>query len=134
MSLEEIQNNLINKIASLEFQIQEQKKNFDSEKDKLEKIIQAKNEEIEKFNISNTWEMAENSDSILKDQLEATQKMNAAFQADIQAKSKEISNYRNEISNLKSENEILNESKNRMLDELEKIQLEHNKCKDITTQ
>ena len=81
-------------ISALKTQLEEEKKKHKSEVDKLEKIIQAKNDELEKFQIKNTWDMVEDNSSILRDQLEAIQKMNAAFQTDIQQKSIEINNFR----------------------------------------
>ena len=133
-NIQNIQNNLIQKIADMEFEFEEQKKNFKSEIEKLEKIIQSKNQEIEKLQVGSQWEMAENNDSMLKDQLDALKKMNEAFQLDIQAKSKEIGNYRNEITQLKSGNEILKNELERLKTDYDKIKEEHDNCKDITTQ
>lgn len=133
-NIQNIQNNLIQKIADMEFEFEEQKKSFKSEIEKLEKIIQSKNQEIEKLQVGSQWEMAENNDSMLKDQLDALKKMNEAFQLDIQAKSKEIGNYRNEITQLKSGNEILKNELERLKTDYDKIKEEHDNCKDITTQ
>ena len=96
-------------ISALKTQLEEEKKKHKSEVDKLEKIIQAKNDELEKFQIKNTWDMVEDNTSILRDQLEAIQKMNAAFQTDIQQKSIEINNFRKEVTDLQNENKGLKE-------------------------
>ena len=133
-TIEDIQKNLIDKIASMEMEFAEKEKALKAEIDKLEKIIQAKNQKLEKMEISSTWEMAENSDSILKDQLEATKKMNTAFQLDIQNKSKEINNLRNEIGPLKNENYTLKQDIEQLKSDLEKVKDENKKFKDITTQ
>ena len=61
--------------------------------------------------------MAEDNSSMIKDQLEATKKMNEAFQADIQNKTKEINNFRKEITDLKDEISNLKE-------EIEKLKTE----------
>ena len=133
-TIEDIQKNLIDKIASMEMEFAEKEKALKAEIDKLEKIIQIKNQKLEKMEISSTWEMAENSDSILKDQLEATKKMNTAFQLDIQNKSKEINNLRNEIGPLKNENYTLKQDIEQLKSDLEKVKDENKKFKDITTQ
>ena len=133
-TVEDIQKNLVEKIASMQFEFEEQKKSFKSEIEKLENIINAKNEEIEKLQIGNTWEMAENRDSILKDQLEALQKMNAAFQTDIQTKTKEINNFRKEVTQLRDENYNLKQDNNTLKEEIEKLKDENKKFQNITTQ
>ena len=94
---------LHNQITQLKSQLEDEKKKHKSEIDKLEKIIQAKNDEISKLEIKNTWDMVEDNSSILRDQLEAAQKMTSAFQKDIQQKAIEIQNLRNEIISLKNE-------------------------------
>ena len=87
-TVEDIQKNLIEKIAQMQFEFEEQKKLHKAEIDKLEKIIKSKNDQLETAQINSTWDMVEDRNSIMKDQLEATQQMNAAFQADIQSKTK----------------------------------------------
>ena len=104
-------------ITSLKEQLEKEMKQHKSETDKLEKIIKTKNEEIQKLEIQSTWEMAEDNSSMIKDQLEATKKMNEAFQADIQNKTKEINNFRKEITDLKDEISNLKE-------EIEKLKTE----------
>ena len=106
---DEIQEMFMNQISSLKNQLEEEIKKHKLEKDKLEKIIKAKNKEIEKLEIKTTWDMAEDNSSVIKDQLEATKKMNAAFQADILQKSKEINNFRKEVTDLKNEISALKE-------------------------
>ena len=106
---DEIQEMFMNQISSLKNQLEEEIKKHKLETDKLEKIIKAKNKEIEKLEIKTTWDMAEDNSSIIKDQLEATKKMNAAFQADILQKSKEINNFRKEVTDLKNEISALKE-------------------------
>jgi len=100
---DEITEMFMNQISSLKNQLEEEIKKHKSETDKLEKIIKAKNKEIEQLEIKSTWDMAEDNSSVIKDQLEATKKMNAAFQSDIQQKSKEINNLRQEVTDLKKE-------------------------------
>ena len=133
-TIEDIQNNLIQQIATMKMEFEEEKKNLKAEISKLEKIIQAKNQELEKHEITSTWEMAESSDSILKDQLEATQKMNAAFQVDIQSKTNEINNFRKEVTQLKSENYTLKQDFEKIKNELEKVKEENKNFKDLNTQ
>jgi hypothetical protein len=106
---DEITEMFMNQISSLKNQLEEEIKKHKSETDKLEKIIKAKNKEIEQLEIKSTWDMAEDNSSIIKDQLEATKKMNAAFQADILQKSKEINNFRKEVTDLKNEISALKE-------------------------
>ena len=106
---DEIQEMFMNQISSLKNQLEEEIKKHKLETDKLEKIIKAKNKEIEKLEIKTTWDMAEDNSSIIKDQLEATKKMNAAFQSDILQKSKEINNFRKEVTDLKNEISALKE-------------------------
>ena len=106
---DEIQEMFMNQISSLKNQLEEEIKKHKLETDKLEKIIKAKNKEIEKLEIKTTWDMAEDNSSVIKDQLEATKKMNAAFQADILQKSKEINNFRKEVTDLKNEISALKE-------------------------
>ena len=134
MSIENIQNNLIQQIASMQMEFAEEKKNLKAEIDKLEKIIQSKNQELEKCEIASTWEMAENNNSILKDQLEATKQMNQAFQADIQSKTKEINKFRTEITQLKNENFLLKNENEKQKNELEKLKNENTNFKNINTQ
>ena len=134
MSIENIQNNLIQQIASMQMEFAEEKKNLKAEIDKLEKIIQSKNNELEKCEIASTWEMAENNNSILKDQLEATKQMNQAFQADIQSKTKEINKLRTEITQLKNENFLLKNENEKQKNELEKLKNENTNFKNINTQ
>ena len=101
--------NLLSQITSLKNQLEEEKKKYKSEIDKLEKIIQTKNQEIEKKEkkekkeIQNPYDLAEDNSTIIKEQLEATQKLNMAFQEDILNKVNEIENYKKEITNLKKE-------------------------------
>ena len=133
-TVEAIQKNLVEKIATMQFEFEEQKKNFKAEIEKLEKIIQAKNQQLDKLQITNTWDMAENSDSILKDQLEAVKKMNEAFQTDIQSKSKEINNLRNENTQLKDENYNLKRDNTKLSEDLERLKKENKNMKDMTTQ
>ena len=106
---DEITEMFMNQISSLKNQLEEEIKKHKLETDKLEKIIKAKNKEIEKLEIKTTWDMAEDNSSVIKDQLEATKKMNAAFQADILQKSKEINNFRKEVTDLKNEISALKE-------------------------
>ena len=133
-TVEDIQKNLVEKIASMQFEFEEQKKSFKSEIEKLENIIKAKNDEIDKLQIGSTWEMAENRDSILKDQLEALQKMNAAFQTDIQTKTIEINNFRKEVTQLRDENYNLKQDNNTLKEEIEKLKDENKKFQNIRTQ
>ena len=92
--------NLLSQITSLKNQLEEEKKKYKSEIDKLEKIIQTKNQEIEKKEkkekkeIQNPYDLAEDNSTIIKEQLEATQKLNMAFQEDILNKVNEIENYK----------------------------------------
>ena len=114
---DDIQEMLMLQITSLKEQLEKEMKQHKSETDKLEKIIKAKNDELQKLEIKSTWEMAEDNSSMIKDQLEATKKMNEAFQADIQNKTKEINNFRKEITDLKDEISNLKE-------EIEKLKTE----------
>ena len=98
-----------NQISQLKSQLEDEKRKHKSEIDKLEKIIQAKNDQISKLEIKNTWDMVEDNSSILRDQLEASQKLTSAFQTDIQQKSIEIGNLRTEITKLKDDKKALNE-------------------------
>ena len=116
---DDIQEMLMLQITSLKEQLEKEMKQHKSETDKLEKIIKAKNDELQKLEIKSTWEMAEDNSSMIKDQLEATKKMNEAFQADIQNKTKEINNFRKEITDLKDEISKLKE-------EIEKLKIEKN--------
>ena len=100
---------LQNQISQLKSQLEDEKRKHKSELDKLEKIIQAKNDQISKLEIKNTWDMVEDNSSILRDQLEASQKLTSAFQTDIQQKSIEIGNLRTEITKLKDDKKALNE-------------------------
>ena len=100
---------LQNQISQLKSQLEDEKRKHKSEIDKLEKIIQAKNDQISKLEIKNTWDMVEDNSSILRDQLEASQKLTSAFQTDIQQKSIEIGNLRTEITKLKDDKKALNE-------------------------
>ena len=100
---DDIQEMLMLQITSLKEQLEKEMKQHKSETDKLDKIIKAKNDELQKLEIKSTWEMAEDNSSMIKDQLEATKKMNEAFQLDIQNKTKEINNFRKEITDLKDE-------------------------------
>ena len=100
---------LQNQISQLKSQLEHEKRKHKSEIDKLEKIIQAKNDQISKLEIKNTWDMVEDNSSILRDQLEASQKLTSAFQTDIQQKSIEIGNLRTEITKLKDDKKALNE-------------------------
>ena len=134
-TVEDIQKNLVEKIAQMQFEFEEEKKNFKSEIDKLEKIIQAKNQQLEKHQIASSWDMADSgSDALLKDKLEALQKMNEAFQTDILSKSKEISNFRKEISDLKDDNYILKQDNSKLSENLEKLKEENKTFKDLSTQ
>ena len=101
---------LQNQISQLKSQLEDEKRKHKSEIDKLEKIIQAKNDQISKLEIKNTWDMVEDNSSILRDQLEASQKLTSAFQTDIQQKSIEIGNLRTEITKLKDDKKALNET------------------------
>ena len=132
-TVEDIQKNLVEKIASMQFEFEEQKKGFKAEIAKLESIIKAKNEELDNLKIGSTWEMAENTDQILKDQLDATRQMNAAFQADIQAKSKEIANFRKEVTQLRNENFLLKQDSKKLSDEIEKLKKENKDFEDLNT-
>ena len=114
---DDIQEMLMLQITSLKEQLEKEMKQHKSETDKLEKIIKAKNDELQKLEIKSTWEMAEDNSSMIKDQLEATKKMNEAFQLDIQNKTKEINNFRKEITDLKDETSKLKE-------EIEKLKTE----------
>ena len=116
---DDIQEMLMLQITSLKEQLEKEMKQHKSETDKLEKIIKAKNDELQKLEIKSTWEMAEDNSSMIKDQLEATKKMNEAFQLDIQNKTKEINNFRKEITDLKDEISKLKE-------EIEKLKIEKN--------
>ena len=100
---------LQNQINQLKTQLEDAKKKHKSEVDKLEKIIQGKNDEISKLEIKNTWDMVEDNSSMLRDQLQAAQKLTAAFQQDIQQKSIEIQNFRTEIIALKEEKKTFDE-------------------------
>ncbi len=133
-TVEDIQKNLVEKIASMQFEFEEQKKKFKAEIEKLEKIIKAKNEEIDKLQIGSTWEMAENSDQILKDQLEATKQMSAALQADIQTKTKEINNFRKEVTQLRNDNTLLKQENKKLSTQVEKLIDENKEFKDLNTQ
>ena len=117
---DEIQEMFMNQITSLKNQLEEEIKKHKLETDKLEKIIKVKNNEIEKLQTKSTYDMAEDNSSVIKDQLEATKKMNLAFQTDIQQKSKEISNFRKEVTDLKNEISSLKE-------EIEKLKAEKKK-------
>ena len=130
-TVEDIQKNLVEKIASMQFEFEEQKKGFKAEIEKLENIIKSKNEELDNLKIGSTWEMAENNDQILKDQLNATRQMNAAFQADIQAKSKEIANFRKEVTQLRNENFLLKQDSKKLSDEIEKLKKENKDFEDL---
>ncbi len=134
-TVEDIQKNLMTQIAQMQFELEEVKKNSKSEKDKLEKIIQAKNLEIEKLQKSNNgWENIENNDSMLEEQLETTKKLNEAFQADIQSKTKEINNFRKEVSILKDENYTLKQDNTKMKEDLDALNEENKKLKEISTE
>ena len=134
MSIENIQNNLIQQIATMQMEFADEKKNLQAEISKLEKIIQAKNQEIEKREIASTWEMAEDSNSFMKDQLEATRQMNQALQVDIQTKTKEMNNFRSEVTKLKDEISLLKIDNEKQRDELEKLRNENKTFKDNHTQ
>ena len=121
---DEIQEMFMNQISSLKTQLEDEMQKHKSETDKLEKIIKAKNKEIEQLQIKATWDMAEDNSSMIKDQLEATKKMNEAFQTDITQKTKEINNFRQEVTNLKNENDNLKE----------KIEKLNSEIKDLNTQ
>jgi hypothetical protein len=133
-TVEDIQNNLVAKIAEMQFEFEEQKKNFKAEIDKLEKIIKAKNQEIEKLQTTSSWEVAESSDLLIKDQLEAVKKMNEAFQQDIQTKTKEINNFRKEVSQLKDENYLLKQDNTKYKEDLDKLKDDNKKLKEIETE
>jgi hypothetical protein len=133
-TVEDIQNNLVAKIAEMQFEFEEQKKNFKAEIDKLEKIIKAKNQEIEKLQTTSSWEVAESSDLLIKDQLEAVKKMNEAFQQDIQTKTKEINNFRKEVTQLKDENYLLKNDNTKYKEDLDKLKEENKKLKEIETE
>ena len=134
MSIENIQNNLIQQIATMQMEFAEEKKNLQAEISKLEKIIQTKNQELEKHEITSTWEMAEGNNSFMKEQLEATKQMNQALQTDIQTKTKEINNFLNEVTKLKNDNFILQKNNEKQKDELEKLRSENKTFKDNHTQ
>ena len=123
-SNDDIQEMFMLQITSLKNQLEEQIKKHKLETDKLEKIIKSKNEEIQKLEIQSTWEMAEDNSSMLKDQLEAIKKTNAALTEDIKNKTKEINNFRKEVTDLKDEISDLNK-------EIEKIKIEK---KNLNTQ
>ena len=133
-TVEDIQNNLVAKIAEMQFEFEEQKKNFKAEIDKLEKIIKAKNQEIEKLQTTSSWEVTENNDLLIKDQLEAVKKMNEAFQQDIQTKTKEINNFRKEVTQLKDENYLLKNDNTKYKEDLDKLKEENKKLKEIETE
>ena len=134
-TVKDIQKILMTQIAQMQFELEEVKKNSKSEKDKLEKIIQAKNLEIEKLQKSNNgWENIENNDSMLEEQLETTKKLNEAFQADIQSKTKEINNFRKEVSILKDENYTLKQDNTKMKEDLDALNEENKKLKEISTE
>ena len=133
-TVEDIQNNLVAKIAEMQFEFEEQKKNFKAEIDKLEKIIKAKNQEIEKLQTTSSWEVTENNDLLIKDQLEAVKKMNEAFQQDIQTKTKEINNFRKEVSQLKDENYLLKQDNTKYKEDLDKLKDDNKKLKEIETE
>ena len=116
--------NLQNQINQLKSQLEEEKKKHKSETEKLEKIIQAKNNEIEQYKSKDTYDMVENSSSVILDQLNATKKLNVAFQTDIQKKTLEINNLRKEVSELKNEKTLLQE----------KIEQLNISMKDLNTQ
>ena len=117
-------------ISALKTQLEEEKKKHKSEVDKLEKIIQAKNDELEKFQIKNTWDMVEDNSSILRDQLEAIQKMNAAFQTDIQQKSIEINNFRKEVTDLQNENKGLKEQIEKLNSDIKNMNTQYETIKN----
>jgi chromosome segregation ATPase len=117
-------------ISALKTQLEEEKKKHKSEVDKLEKIIQAKNDELEKFQIKNTWDMVEDNTSILRDQLEAIQKMNAAFQTDIQQKSIEINNFRKEVTDLQNENKGLKEQIEKLNSDIKNMNTQYETIKN----
>ena len=134
-TVEDIQNNLVAKIAEMQFEFEEQKKSLKAEIDKLEKIIKAKNQEIEKLQATSSWEVAENNNDVLiKDQLEAVKKMNEAFQQDIQTKTKEINNFRKEVSQLKDENYLLKQDNTKYKEDIDKLKEENKKLKEIETE
>ena len=116
--------NLQNQITQLKSQLEEEKKKHKSETEKLEKIIQAKNNEIEQYKSKDTYDMVENSSSVILDQLNATKKLNVAFQTDIQKKALEINNFKKEVSELKNEKILLQE----------KIEQLNINIKDLNTQ
>ena len=129
--------NLLSQITSLKNQLEEEKKKYKSEIDKLEKIIQTKNQEIEKKEkkekkeIQNPYDLAEDNSTIIKEQLEATQKLNMAFQEDILNKVNEIENYKKEITNLKKE---ISDLKQQIETLKEKIKISNNQYESLKNQ
>ena len=120
----------MNQITSLKNQLEEEIKKHKLETDKLEKIIKVKNNEIEKLQTKSTYDMAEDNSSVIKDQLEATKKMNLAFQTDIQQKSKEISNFRKEVTDLKNEISSLKEEIEKLKAEKKNLNMQYETIKN----
>ena len=127
---DEIQEMFMNQITSLKNQLEEEIKKHKLETDKLEKIIKVKNNEIEKLQTKSTYDMAEDNSSVIKDQLEATKKMNLAFQTDIQQKSKEISNFRKEVTDLKNEISSLKEEIEKLKAEKKNLNMQYETIKN----
>jgi len=127
---DEIQEMFMNQITSLKNQFEEEIKKHKLETDKLEKIIKVKNNEIEKLQTKSTYDMAEDNSSVIKDQLEATKKMNLAFQTDIQQKSKEISNFRKEVTDLKNEISSLKEEIEKLKAEKKNLNMQYETIKN----
>ena len=121
---------LQNQISQLKSQLEDEKRKHKSEIDKLEKIIQAKNDQISKLEIKNTWDMVEDNSSILRDQLEASKKLTSAFQTDIQQKSIEIGNLRTEITKLKDDKKALNEKIDQLNTDIKNINTQYETMKN----
>ena len=125
-----LQEMFLTQITSLKNQLEEEIQNHKLETDKLEKIIKAKNKEIEKLESKTTWEMVEDNSSIIKDQLEATKKLNETFQAEVQKKTKELTNVQKEVTDLKEENTNLNNEIEKLNRELKQINTQYETIKN----
>ena len=126
--VEEIQKNLMAQISSMAIEFEEKKKEYESQIEKLKSELKNKKEKDDKNDIQSGYDMAENKNSIIKDQLEATLKMQAALQANIQSKDKKIKELEEQNGQLKNENEVLNQCKTQFVEEINK---ENEKFKEL---
>ena len=110
----------------MQMSFEEQRKDFLSKIDKLEKIIVAKNQEIE--NLSSKSENKNDSD--LNEQLQTVKQMNTVFQEDIKQKILEINNLKNEIKQLNDENNVLKQIQTKLGNDLQDEALKYTELKN----